>query len=67
MGSAYSAPFVDSNVGGMKMGGVVKDVLAAPRTITPPATLEEVHKAPGRREMKILTISRRRRIDVRHS
>jgi hypothetical protein len=67
MGSAYSAPFVDSNVGGMKMGGGVKDALATLRTITPPATLEEVHKAPGRREMTILTISRRRRIDVRHS
>jgi hypothetical protein len=67
MGSAYSAPFVDSNVGGMKMGGGVKDALATLRTITPPATLEAARKAPGRQETKILSISRRRCIDARYS
>ena len=64
MASAYSAPFVDSNVGGMKIGAGARDVLAAPRTITPPATLEEVSNAPRRCEMKI---SRGRCIDVRYS
>jgi len=58
MGSAYSAPFADSNVCGMKMGGGVKDVLATPRTIAPPATLEVARKAPGRRE-KIAGITQR--------
>ena len=67
MAPAYTAPFADSNVGGMKMGGGVKDALATLRTITPPATLEAARKAPGRQETKILSISRRRCIDARYS